>query len=66
MEYINEALKEAWNELYNTQRNANILCKTYLEDLAQYKADKYGTTEEQEIKKLIHIEEVRKTTKKHR
>ena len=63
--YINSELKQAWNRLYAIQNKADILRTTYLEDLAQYKAETLGTTASQEIKKLIHIEEIRKTAKKH-
>ena len=46
------------------KRNASTLCKTYVEDLAQYKADKHGTMEDQEIEKFNRIEKVNNNNKK--
>ena len=60
---IKQALKGAWSDLHDTQSKADILRKTYQGGLAQFKAETLRTTEAQEIKKLLHVEEVRKTTK---
>ena len=58
-------MKGAWTALYHIQEHAESLRLTYLEELAAFKAEQYGTTSGAEIKKLIHIEEVRKTARKH-
>ena len=42
-----------------------MLRTTHLEDLAIYKAEQAGTTASVEIRKLLHIEAVRKTAKKY-
>ena len=44
-QYINLALKRAWKGLYHTQKKADIMRKTYLEELANYKAETQGTSE---------------------
>ena len=59
------ALMGAWSDLHDTQPKVGILRTTYLEDLAQFKAATYGTTEAQEIKKLLHVKAVRKTAENH-
>ena len=64
IDYINEELKKAWLLLYHIQEHAESLRKTYIEELATYKA-KNGIASGAEIKKLIYIEEVRKTARKH-
>ena len=63
--YINAKLRTAWEDLYQAQRTVGQLRTTHLEDLAAHKAETKGTTAAAEIKKLLHIEQVRKTAKKY-
>ena len=58
IEYINASLKAAWGDLYATQKKSDILRKTYLEDLAHYKAQTHGTKEEQELTGIFQISSV--------
>ena len=43
-QYIKIQLKLAWQALHNTQKKADILRTTHLEDLANYKAEQEGST----------------------
>ena len=63
--YIKGELTKVWSYLYKIQEQAEALRKTYLEELAIYKSEMAGTSAGLEIKKLIYIEEVRKTARKH-
>ena len=65
LSYINAQLRMAWGELHQAQRTSGQLRRTHLEDLAAHKAEAGGSTAAAEIKKLLHIEQVRKTAKKH-
>ena len=64
-QYIKLQIKLARQELYNIQNKADVLRKTRLEYLATYKAEQAGTTASVEIRKLLHIEAVGKTTKNY-
>ena len=64
-QYIKQELKLARQALHNIQKKADIMRTTHLEDLAIYKAENSGTTASVEIRKLLHIEAVRKTAKNH-
>ena len=64
-QHIKLQLKLAWQALHQTQKHSDALRSTHLEDLATYKAEQTGTATSLELKKLIHIEAVRKTAQKH-
>ena len=61
---VNKTLKEAWRELYNTQKGKHTM-QNISGGPCSVQSRKIGTKEEQEIKKLLHIEEMRKTAKKY-
>ena len=65
LDYINDKLRLTWSELHSTQKNAGQLRKTHLEELAAFKGEAEHTTAAKERKKLLHIEQVRKTAMKH-
>ena len=56
---------EGAENLHEDQKNTDQLRTQRLEDLAAYRSDRVGTQIAVELKKLIHIEEVRKTARKH-
>ena len=63
--YVYSQLRVAWTDLYGAQKQAGHLRQTFLEELAVHKAEQQGTIAATELKKLIHIEAVRKTARKH-
>ena len=64
-DYINGNLRRAWSDLHLTQKKAGQLRKSHLEELAAFKGEADNTTAAKELKKLMHIEQVRKTARKH-
>ena len=65
LEYINWKLRLAWKELHETQKSAGILRLTHLEELAIHKGEAEGASAVKELKKLMHIEKIRSTARKH-
>ena len=66
IKYIKQRLSEAWQQLRKTQKQSESLREDYLEELAQFYANKQQTSKEIEIKKLIHQEQVSKMAVKHK
>ena len=64
--YIQTKLNKAWKELRQVQKKACLLREDHLAKLAEYYAEKRRTDEEIELRKLIHIEQVQKTSAKHK
>ena len=64
-DYINGKLRQAWSDLHLTQKKAGQLRKSHLKELAAFKGEADNTTAAKELKKLMHIEQVRKTARKH-
>ena len=59
-------LKEAWKDLREVQKSAVKRREEHLEALADFYADRRNTTRAVEVKKLNHIERVKKVAAKHR
>ena len=64
--YVKEQLSLAWKALRKVQRQSKDKREAHLEDLAEHYASRRQTTKENEIKKLKHTEEIRKTAAKHK
>ena len=64
--YIQTKLNMAWKELRQVQKKACLLREDHLAKLAEYYAEKRRTDKETELRKLIHIEQVQKTSAKHK
>ena len=63
--YIDTRLRSAWTELHAAQKSAGMLRQSHLEALAAHKGEEEGTSAATELKKLIHVEKVRHTARKH-
>ena len=59
-------LKQAWKDLRTVQKNAIKHQKEHLESLVEFYAAQKDTSRAVEIKKLHHIEQVKRMAAKHR
>ena len=59
-------LKQAWKDLREVQKNAVQHREEHLESLAEFYATQRDTSKAVEIKKLNHIERVKRMAAKHR
>ena len=63
---IRARLRAAWKNLRETQKHHQQLREEHLAQLAEHYAGLRNTTQAQEVKKLLHIESVKRIASKHR